>query len=65
MDYIARAFATGFPWMHTILLTAIIALAIIIERFIFLFFRYNINARAFMAQVQKLVMGNKIDRAIK
>ncbi len=65
MDYIARAFATGFPWMHAILLTAIIALAIIIERFIFLFFRYNINARAFMAQVQKLVMGNNIDRAIK
>jgi biopolymer transport protein ExbB/TolQ len=51
--------------MHAILLTAIIALAIIIERFIFLFFRYNINARAFMAQVQKLVMGNNIDRAIK
>ncbi len=65
MDYIARSFATGFPWMHAILLTAIIALAIIIERFIFLFFRYNINARAFMAQVQKLVMGNNIDRAIK
>ena len=65
MDYIARSFANGFPWMHAILLTAIIALAIIIERFIFLFFRYNINARAFMAQVQKLVMGNNIDRAIK
>jgi len=65
MDYIARSFAEGFPWMHSILLTAIIALAIVIERFIFLFFRYNINARAFMAQVQKLVMGNNIDRAIK
>jgi biopolymer transport protein ExbB/TolQ len=65
MDYVAESFATGFPWMHAILLTAILALAIIIERFIFLFFRYNINARAFMAQVQKLVMGNNIDRAIK
>ena len=64
MEYIAQAFATGFPWMHAILLTAIIALAIIIERFIFLFFRYNINARAFMAQIQKLIMGNQIDRAI-
>jgi len=65
MDYIAQSFAEGFPWMHAILLTAILALAIVIERFIFLFFRYNINARAFMAQVQKLVMGNNIDRAIK
>jgi len=65
MDYVAQSFAEGFPWMHVILLTAIIGMAIVIERFIFLFFRYNINARAFMAQVQKLVMGNNIDRAIK
>jgi biopolymer transport protein ExbB/TolQ len=40
-------------------------LAIMIERFIFLYFKYNINAGAFMAQIQKLVMANNIDRAIK
>ena len=38
---------------------------VIIERFIFLFFKYNINANAFMAQIQKLVMANSIDKAIK
>ncbi|MFH1530285.1 MAG: MotA/TolQ/ExbB proton channel family protein [Pseudomonadota bacterium] len=48
-----------------ILLVSVVALAVIIERFIFLFFRYNINAQAFMAQIQKLVMANNIDRAIK
>jgi biopolymer transport protein ExbB/TolQ len=30
-----------------------------------LFFKYNINANQFMAQIQKLVMANNIDRAIK
>src|SRR5690606_32413266 len=39
-------------------------IGIIIERFIFLFFKYNINANAFMALVQKHVMSGNIDRAI-
>lgn len=51
--------------MYIILIVSIIALGIIIERCVFLFFRYNINASAFMAQIQKLVMSNNIDRAIK
>lgn len=65
MDYCREAMVTGWPWMHMILVVSIITLAVAIERFIFLFFRYNINAQAFMAQVQKLVMANNIDRAIK
>ena len=51
--------------MYIILLVSIVGLGIVIERFIFLFFKYNINATAFMAQIQKLVMANNIDRAIK
>ncbi|MCB9537830.1 MAG: MotA/TolQ/ExbB proton channel family protein [Myxococcales bacterium] len=51
--------------MHPILGMSIIGLGVIIERFIFLYFKYNINAAAFMAQIQKLVMANNIDRAIK
>jgi biopolymer transport protein ExbB len=66
MDTIRSAFADGgWPWMHMILLTSVVTMAVMIERFIFLFFRYNINAPAFMAQIQKLVMANNIDRAIK
>ena len=65
MDYIAQAFSTGGIWMYAILLVSIVAIAIIIERFVTLYFRYNINAQAFMAQVQKLVLANNIDRAIK
>ena len=65
MEKIASAFAEGGAWMYIILATSIIGVGIIVERFIFLFFKYNINATAFMAQIQKLVMANKIDHAIK
>lgn len=65
MSAIADAFRNGGIWMYLILATSIFAIGITIERFIFLFFKYNINAQAFMAQVQKLVMADNIDRAIK
>lgn len=65
MEMIAESFQLGGFWMYIILAVSIITLAIIIERFVFLFFRYNINGEAFWAQVQKLVMQNNIDRAIK
>lgn len=65
MSAIAEAFRTGGIWMYLILAVSIFAIGITIERFIFLFFKYNINAQAFMAQIQKLVMADNIDRAIK
>ncbi|MBA2662521.1 MAG: MotA/TolQ/ExbB proton channel family protein [Bradymonadaceae bacterium] len=65
MGAIAEAFRTGGIWMYIILATSIFALGITIERFFFLFFKYNINAQAFMAQIQKLVMADNVDRAIK
>ncbi|MGM0574830.1 MAG: MotA/TolQ/ExbB proton channel family protein [Myxococcota bacterium] len=65
MDAIAKAMSEGGIWMYIILATSIVGLGIIIERFVMLFFKYNINANAFMAQIQKLVMANSIDKAIK
>jgi biopolymer transport protein ExbB len=71
MDAIAKAFsieqqgATGITVMYVILAVSIIGFGVMIERFIFLFFKYNLNASAFMAQIQKLVIANNIDRAIK
>jgi biopolymer transport protein ExbB/TolQ len=65
MGAIAEAFQQGGIWMYIILAVSIVAIGIVIERFIFLFFKYSINAEAFMAQVQKLVIANNIDRAIK
>ncbi len=65
MGEIAEAFRTGGVWMYLILSVSIVAIGIAIERFIFLFFKYNINAEAFMSRVQKMVMADNIDRAIK
>ena len=65
MGTIAKFYSDGGGWMHPILFMSIIGLGIMIERFIFLYFKYNINAGAFMAQIQKLIMANNIDRAIK
>ena len=65
MQIVAEFYAKGGSWMHPILFMSILGLGVMIERFIFLYFKYNINAGAFMAQIQKLVMANNIDRAIK
>jgi biopolymer transport protein ExbB/TolQ len=61
----AKFYTDGGLFMHPIAFVSVFGIAIAIERFIFLFFKYNINANQFMAQIQKLVMANNIDRAIK
>ena len=65
MGFIADFYIKGGGWMHPIALCSVIGLGLIIERSIYLFFKYNINGRAFMLQIEKLVMNNNIDRAIK
>jgi biopolymer transport protein ExbB len=65
MGDFATFYANGGVWMHPISLCAILGLAVLVERFIFLFFRFNINGPQFFNQIQKLVMANNIDRAIK
>jgi biopolymer transport protein ExbB/TolQ len=66
MDVIKSAFTgPGAIWMWLIILPSVASVAIIVERLVFLLFRFNINATQFWAQIQKLVMANNIDRAIK
>ena len=65
MDFIVSAMHKGGPFMWPILACAVFALAIAFERLYYILFRANINGTAFMAQVQKLIMANNIDRAIK
>jgi biopolymer transport protein ExbB len=64
MDF-AQFYQEGGAWMHPIALCAVLGAGVMIERFIFLFFRFNINGAQFFNQIQKLVMANNIDRAIK
>ncbi len=65
MSGLAKAFVDGGEFMYVILFASAFGIAIIIERSIFLLFRYNINARAFMGQIMQLVGANNIDAAIK
>ena len=65
MGFLVDAFHKGGFFMWFILLAAIFAMAIAAERLYYILFRANINGTAFMAQVQKLIMANNIDRAIK
>lgn len=65
MGNFAEFYTAGGGFMHAIALCAVLGAGVMIERFIFLFFRFNINGGQFFNQVQKLVMANNIDRAIK
>jgi biopolymer transport protein ExbB len=68
MDFFTEAskfyFEGGF-FMHPIALCSVLALGLLIERFFYLVLRYNVNGDAFMRQIEKLVLANNIDRAIK
>ena len=55
MSAIAEFFDAGGPFIYINCIPLCWGIAIIIERIIFIFFKYNVNAEAFMAQVQKLV----------
>lgn len=61
----AEFYTQGGGWMHAITFVSVLAIGIMVERCVFLFFKYNLNANQFMAQINKLVMANNIDRAIK
>ena len=65
MSFFINAMHKGGPFMWGILAAAVFALAISAERIYYVVFRANINGTAFMAQIQKLIMANNIDRAIK
>ena len=62
---LAEFYAAGGPWMHPISMVSVVVWSIAFERIYALYFRYNINAEQLMAQIQKLVLANNIDRAIK
>lgn len=65
MDRLITMFQDGGEFMYPLLVFFVFAMAIACERLFYLRFRAHINATAFMAQIQKLIMANNIDRAIK
>lgn len=50
-------------WLNFVCLTAV--LAVVVERFIFLLFKGQINAKGLLEQLRKLIQANNVDRAIR
>lgn len=57
--------SSGWVFMWAITAALLVGLAIAVERMIFIYGRYSLNGQGFMAQVQKMILANNIDRSIK
>jgi biopolymer transport protein ExbB len=65
MHFFVDAMQRGGPFMWPILVAAVFSLAIIGDRFYYVFFRADMDGLAFMAQVQKLILAGNVELAIK
>ncbi len=59
------AFQVGGPWMVGIAIALAIAIAFTIERFMRLYMQYNVDGNSFMFEVQKYILANDLDGAIR
>jgi hypothetical protein len=65
MDLLQRAMTECGPWLYPVFFGSTVVLAIIIERAVIFFFRWNVQVRAFLAVIEKLVVAGNSDRALK
>lgn len=65
LSFLLEQYKLGGTFMHPIALAFAVALALILERFVRLIFQYNIDGTSFMFEVQKYVLANDIDGAIR
>lgn len=59
------AFQGGGFWMIPIAISLAISLAFVFERVIRLFFQYNVDGASFMFEVQKYILANDVEGAIR
>ncbi|MBC7693631.1 MAG: MotA/TolQ/ExbB proton channel family protein [Methylotenera sp.] len=62
---IVSGFQTGGTWMVPIAIALGISIAITIERFMRLYIQYNVDGTSFMFEVQKYILANDLDGAIR
>jgi biopolymer transport protein ExbB/TolQ len=62
---IVTGFQNGGVWMLPIAVSFTVSIAITIERFIRLYTQYNVDGPSFMFEIQKYVLSNDIDGAIR
>jgi biopolymer transport protein ExbB len=65
ISFLIEQYQLGGWMMHFIALAFAILIAIIIERLMRIVFQYNIDGTSFMFEVQKYVLANDIDGAIR
>jgi biopolymer transport protein ExbB/TolQ len=65
MQFFVEAMQRGGPFMWPILLAAVFSMAIAGDRIYFVFLRAGLDGVTFMAQIQKLVLSENIDRAVQ
>ncbi len=64
-DLVVSFFHDGGIFLYINIFWLAAAIAVMVERIITLFFRYNLNAAPFMEQIGRLVMAGNPDRAVK
>ncbi len=65
MQGFAQFYREGGTFMHFIALCGLYIIGVTIYKFIFLLMKFNTNGANLMKQIQKLVMANNVDKAIK
>lgn len=65
VSFLIEQYKHGGWMMHPIALSLAITIAIIIERVMRIVFQYNIDGTSFMFEIQKYVLANDIDGAIR
>lgn len=65
IQFLAEQFKLGGAMMYPIALAGAISIAIIIERVMRLMFQYGVDGKSFMFEIQKHVLANDVDGAIR
>ncbi|MDZ7362177.1 MAG: MotA/TolQ/ExbB proton channel family protein [candidate division KSB1 bacterium] len=65
MDDIIAFYRDGGGWMHAILLTMVVSMAIVIERFIFINFKNRIDTTAFVNKILELLQKGSVASAVE
>jgi biopolymer transport protein ExbB len=65
MQGIANLLRHGDFLMYMNIVVLITVLAVVVERFVFLLFKGQINAKGLLEQLRKLIQANNVDRAIR
>lgn len=65
MQGLAQFVEHGGWVMYTNIMVLVVILAIVVERFIFLLGKGQINAKGLLEQLRKLIQANNVDRAIR